>query len=682
MRHLLLCLAALLMLSCAAADSGADGDCRTAALACGPGFACLEGSGGFACVPAGADSSGYNGTTDLSSGPGPAEDTHETPDVPDVGDVSDSGLASEDAGGVDVPPLDAGPEDSGAPAVDAGVQDVAPDVPIITDVPQVIEDTGFDAGPPDVQVVEDTGPEDVGPPPAPLQLQLVPPGQVLSAVSSVKAVVTGGGQPLGVEFQIDGMTIGTDIIPPYTMAINTVQWKDGEHTIQAFTADVEGGKASDSKTVVFDNTPPQFVSVSPPENGTVFYEDGPLVIRAEVADSAPLASVSFRANGLLVGEFVTPPFEATVENKNLFISEDQLPKNVYLQFRAEDTLGQVTEISHNIEIHKRLLWTFPTLGEIWGGAVALPNGNVVFGNLNSKVFCVSDQGQEVWSVTASGGVTLAPAVDSATGNVYFGSLEGKIHGVTQAGASLFTADIQSPPGGSLAVKGDTLYVAAFSGAVRAMNKNNGNKIWEVSLPDFISSSPVVAEDGTVYVGCQDGSLYAIKDGEIGWNAETADEIWSSPSIGPNEAIYFGSNDGWVYAIKKNGLTLWETEINGQIWGRPLVTDDYVVYVASTSKYLHKLDGTDGSQIWSVKLEGMSYSSPVMDVDGTIYIGTTSGVLYALDPETGKARFKYTIGGTIHATPLIANDRVYVGSTDRDLFCLWRNGASLMQPVGE
>ena len=57
--------------------------------------------------------------------------------------------------------------------------------------------------------------------------------------------------------------------------------------------------------------------------------------------------------------------------------------------------------------------------------------------------------------------------------------------------------------------------------------------------------PTIGTDGTIYVGADDHSLYAITDngtqGTLKWSYATGDAIYSCPAIGNDGTIYVGSN---------------------------------------------------------------------------------------------------------------------------------------------
>ena len=514
--------------------------------------------------------------------------------------------------------------------------------------------------------------------PGELKVTLELPVGVMSGLATITAVVTGS-SVLGVEFQVDGQPVGTDVIPPFTALVNTTLFQDGPHTLRAETADQHGQTAEVSLEAVFDNTPPQIVNAAPPEGAAIFFEDGPLTMSLEVEDPSLLEQVTFRANGLLVAELAAAPYHATIGHSELFITEQSLPKAVYVQFQATDSLGQMTEVAHNIDVFRRRLFTFETLGEIWGGAALLNDGNIVFGNHQQRIFAVTQAGEKAWEYATSDDVTAAPVVDPNTGRIYFGALDGRVTALDGNGSKVWSQETGSPTTGQPVIDGDSLVVVTFEGTVYEMALSNGSVSSSPKLPGFVSGGPAVGPMGTRYVGCQDHHLYALKGGAALWSVETGGEVWSTPAVDTQGAVYFGSNDGWVYAVSALGDVKWQVEVEGQIWGRLVTTEEPVLYVASTSKFLHKLNTLDGSTLWKTKLAGITTSAPTLDSDGTVYVGTTTGILYGVDGETGDIVFSYDLEKTMHATPLVVGDSIFVGTLDRNLHGLWRYGATPNMP---
>lgn len=593
------------------------GDCRLETQACAAGFACVQtASDAWVCVASEPDE------TDVPDAGAP--DVVEEPDDGPTQDATEASDAEE-------------PEDTSAP-----------------DPPDIEEET-----------------------PAPPAVVLVLPPGVLGGLVAMEAVVSAPGPVLGVEFLIDGVQALTDVIPPFTAVINTAELGDGPHTITAWTADNYGQTAKAEAEVIVDNTPPQIESLTPPDGADIFFEDGPLYLAMDVGDATKIVEATLRANGLPVATLNAPPFEGTIELDALFLSVEKLPKNLYLQFRATDSLGQTTEVSHNVTMHSRLDWSFETLGEIWAGPIRVgEDPTIVFGNHDDKVVALNSDGTVKWEHQAPDDVTDGLGAHDPSGSVLFASLDGTLRSLNASGGTQWSHSLGSPPGGAPVVVGDAVYIAAFDGTVKELNVSNGSVKWQAALPGFVTATLAAGADGTLYVGCQDSSLYAVKDGVALWGVPTGDEVWSTPALGP-EQIYFGSNDGWIYAAnRESGTVTWKTSIEGQVWGRPLLTSTGGVYVAATNKRVHRLDAITGDIVWETKVGGVTRSWPVEDGAGTIYVATTAGAIVGLAPGSGAVVLNLKVSEkTIHGTPLLLDDgRVVVGSMDRAIYAAWGAGA--------
>ena len=519
-------------------------------------------------------------------------------------------------------------------------------------------------------VGNDSGPVVLPPGIAPLNISLSFADETLSGFVSLAPEISGGSRIVGVEFLVDGVRLDTDIVPPFNYMLNSAQFEDGTHTVGVFVADDSGQSAGAEVDILFDNTPPDIDSVFPNDGDAVFFEDGPLSLRMNVEDVGPLKQVTFRVNGLKVAEFSEPPFETTAAWEDVFVAEETLPKTIFVQYVAEDNLGLQTEISGDATVYSRREWTLETVGEIWGTGALLPNGNLVIGNHNARVRAVSPTtGEEVWSLDIGGNVTQGPVYDAATDRVFVGGGDGVLYAMAADGSSVpWTANFGSPLGGRVRIVGNVLYAPVFGGSVRALDTSSGSQLWQVNLPAQVFSTPAVAADGTVYIGCKDKYLYAVKDGSVVWSVETGGEVLGWPVLGADGTVYAGSNDGRMYAVGQDGTTQWDADVQGQLWGAPLIGDDGNLYVISTSKFVTKIDIATGGILWTTKTEGLTYGGPVQDAAGTIYVGTSGGKVFALDPETGDISWSLAVSeASINGAPVIAGDILVTGSTDRKLY---------------
>ena len=193
--------------------------------------------------------------------------------------------------------------------------------------------------------------------------------------------------------------------------------------------------------------------------------------------------------------------------------------------------------------------------------------------------------------------------------------------------------------------------------------------WALEETGAYESSPAIGADGTIYVGSQDGNLYAISPrGAKKWTFETGSPIGSSPAIGADGTIYVGSGDRYLYAISADGKKRWAYQTGEAVYSSPAIGRDGTVYVVSAGKlYAISADGTEN---WAFQSREAAYSSPVIAEDGTIYL-VAAGKLYAISAE-GKTKWAYGTG--LDSTPAIGRDgTIYVGSGDRNLYAISADG---------
>src|SRR5262249_5432234 len=149
----------------------------------------------------------------------------------------------------------------------------------------------------------------------------------------------------------------------------------------------------------------------------------------------------------------------------------------------------------------------------------------------------------------------------------------------------------------------------------------------------IESSPSIGSDGTIYVGSDDGNLYALSaSGQLKWKFTTQNSsiIRSSPAIGSDGTIYFGSEGGksfgGVYALNPNGTQQWFYSARFDIDSAPAIGSDGTIYIG-TAGWTMLAISSSGTLKWSTTFGSYVVSSPAIGSDGTIYIGCDDGKLY-------------------------------------------------------
>ncbi|HEC89637.1 MAG TPA: hypothetical protein ENI44_03540 [Thermoplasmatales archaeon] len=168
------------------------------------------------------------------------------------------------------------------------------------------------------------------------------------------------------------------------------------------------------------------------------------------------------------------------------------------------------------------------------------------------------------------------------------------------------------------------------------NKNSGTVLWGKIISDEIDGGVSIDSDGTIYVAeYGNGKLYAFNpNGSIKWSITINSEVGvsSTPVIDENGVIYIGDIDGYLYAISSDGTEICRTEISNEILGSSPVIGDGTIYIGSYAAKtgLFALD-SNGNLKWSYITHDGIDGSPSIGLDGTIYVGDTKGYFYALDP---------------------------------------------------
>ena len=109
---------------------------------------------------------------------------------------------------------------------------------------------------------------------------------------------------------------------------------------------------------------------------------------------------------------------------------------------------------------------------------------------------------------------------------------------------------------------------------------------------LILASPSIGTDGTIYIGSQDGYLYAVKpDGTQKWRSSVGTVSGSTAAIDREGNAYFGGYAGGVYSFDSAGNLRWTFTTNGGIDITPLIGNDGKIYAIQTTA-----TGIDGIEI--------------------------------------------------------------------------------------
>jgi outer membrane protein assembly factor BamB len=208
--------------------------------------------------------------------------------------------------------------------------------------------------------------------------------------------------------------------------------------------------------------------------------------------------------------------------------------------------------------------------------------------------------------------------------------------------------------------------------------NPYDEMWRFESENWFEICPIIASDGTIYIGDSWGGLFAINpDGTRKWKYTLGGQIiGSSPAIGEDGTIYIGSWDWKLYAINPNGTLKWKSGAGGEVYSSPAIGDDGTIYIGAMGPDNNgriSAIAPDGARKWYYDTDNWITSDPAIADDGTIYIGSQDNYLYAMNPN-GTLKWRYKTGHQVRGPPSIADDgTIYIGSVDKHLHAVYPNG---------
>jgi outer membrane protein assembly factor BamB len=216
--------------------------------------------------------------------------------------------------------------------------------------------------------------------------------------------------------------------------------------------------------------------------------------------------------------------------------------------------------------------------------------------------------------------------------------------------------LPAPPTRPAARAGARLIVPVTSGALVALNWENGETVW--SVPVRATTPPLPAGD-VIYVGAGD-TLHAR-------DAVTGAERWTAHAPGTLQELAIA--DGRIVGAGAGIANAFDLTTGQSIWGKtlPPAGDVTGLAVAGDTAIASYADGrvvalavADGREIWSRPIAGRP-GPPLIRKD-SVYVGSTDNRFYSLDVRTGKERWNWRTGGDVIGAAADAK-AVYYSSLD-------------------
>jgi outer membrane protein assembly factor BamB len=241
-----------------------------------------------------------------------------------------------------------------------------------------------------------------------------------------------------------------------------------------------------------------------------------------------------------------------------------------------------------------LKWFFQTGDQVGAPAIA-SDGTIYVGSYDKSLYALESNGTLKWSYETEFRVTASPAI-AADGTIYINS-DRSIAAISSAGSLMWSYETDFFVGGDAAIGADgTVYMGSYDGHIYALNPN-GNLIWDSSVGTN-ASSPVVAKDGTIYIGssASDELVALNSDGSEKWTFQSEGDVNYAPAIASDGTIYFGCTDGVFYAVDSFGRLKWSHDtdtLDNAFRSSPNIAPDGTVYIGSYDNNIYAFEGSAG-----------------------------------------------------------------------------------------
>jgi len=293
-------------------------------------------------------------------------------------------------------------------------------------------------------------------------------------------------------------------------------------------------------------------------------------------------------------------------------------------------------------------WEYVTGSRSPGPPVMAPDGSLRLHCSDGSLHCVSCEGRQIYApMTIGEPLGWAAPIADADGNTWISGYEGGLLKVDADGrlqSSPYFRSRQKLNSGGVLHDG-VLYIGSEDGYVFAieMGQNKGRNLWDHGAGQgvtgwYIHCWPAMTEDGTLVVAGRDEHLYGFTaEGKQAWASPMPGQLLASPVIDRLGQIYLGISlsrrgeepRGMLVCIDGNShKPRWEYEAAGPVESTPAIGDDDLIYFGDNTGTIHAVD-FEGKPQWTARVETAVRSAATIVGSGRVAFGLDNETLVVL-----------------------------------------------------
>lgn len=234
----------------------------------------------------------------------------------------------------------------------------------------------------------------------------------------------------------------------------------------------------------------------------------------------------------------------------------------------------------------------------WLASPLVFNDKIYAPNTDGFLYIIDMNGKKAADpIELGGALWSAPATDGSL--LYVTSLDHHFHVIDPvAGTASESIDLGGAAPSSPIVGSDGVYVGSFASTIEFI-KSNGEHKAIATTKNWIWGSPLL--DGeTLYYADLDGKIYSLDlvSGNQNWDAVQPDGPVVAGMLIVGDQIYVATEAGTLVALDREGKTVWEKTVGGNIYTTPVVSGDLILVAPYQADFILAAYDVAGKQVWT------------------------------------------------------------------------------------
>lgn len=246
-------------------------------------------------------------------------------------------------------------------------------------------------------------------------------------------------------------------------------------------------------------------------------------------------------------------------------------------------------------------WVFTEAEDRFIAGPLVTSKGIFAASADHKMYAVDLQGQELWPPFETGEPVWAPpSTSEGCDCVYLASMDHHLYALDMDDGSLRwkTEDLGGPIVSKPTIADDnTVYVSTFANEVLAIEGEDHSVLWRFETEDWSWASPALNSD-TIYASDLSGTFYALDrtNGDLLWQVQPGGKIVSAPLVS-DQFAYFGTEEGNLVVTNKEGTIQRNQSLEGKLYTSPAASGDLILVSPTEGESLLIAFDQNGVKRW-------------------------------------------------------------------------------------